>query len=198
MWPQNDKERKLNYSEYLLETISVLSQMESQDQAVSNLVDLVSNSLSKGGTLYFCGNGGSAADAQHWAAEFIGQFRISGKPIAAVALTTNTSIITAIANDIAYEKVFSRQLEATGSTGDVLFAISTSGQSESILDAARVARQLGIHVLGFTGADGGKLAELSDLTIKVPSNKTELIQHVHVTLGHYIAGEIEEVHRIRG
>ena len=128
----------MDYSKYLLDTDNVLNQMESQDQAVSNLLDIVSNSLSKGGTLYFCGNGGSAADAQHWAAEFVGKFRISGKPIAAIALTTNTSIITAVANDISYDKVFSRQLEATCSTGDVLFAISTSGQSESILEAARV------------------------------------------------------------
>ena len=172
--------------------------MKSQDRSIAGLVELVSDSLSKGGTLYFCGNGGSAADAQHWAAEFVGKFRISGKPISALALTTNTSIITAIANDISYNQVFSRQLEATCSAGDVLFAISTSGQSESILEAARVAKILGVRVLGFTGVDGGKLAELADLTIKVPSNETEVIQHVHITLGHYIAGEIEEKHRIRG
>ena len=188
----------MKYSTYVAETVNSLNKMAMHDETIADIINIISNSVSNNGTLYFCGNGGSAADAQHWSAEFVGKFRISGKPIAAISLTTNTSIITAIANDMSYSEVFSRQLEATGTSGDILFAISTSGQSESILMAAKKAKELGMCVLGFTGSDGGKLSEIADVTIKVPSAETEIIQHVHVTLGHYIAGKIEEKHRIRG
>jgi D-sedoheptulose 7-phosphate isomerase len=172
-----------------------MNEMLTNEKTIVKALEAMTISLKNHGVLYFCGNGGSAADAQHWAAEFVGKFRISGQPIAAISLTTNTSILTAIANDFSYDFVFSRQIEATGQQGDILCVISTSGNSKSILKAAESAKRMGIHVIAFTGESPNALDQIADICIKVPSNETEVIQHVHITIGHYLAGQLEEIFR---
>lgn len=187
----------MKYSEYLASTLETFASMETLEQDICSTLEMMEKSISCGGTLYFCGNGGSAADAQHWAAEFVGRFRLEGKPMSAISLTSNTSILTAIANDYSYESVFSRQIKATGRTGDVLIAITTSGNSVSIIEAAKAARDIGMKVIGFTGSSGGKLRNYVDICLRIPSEVTEVIQHIHVTLGHYFAGELESKFRER-
>ena len=187
----------MSFPDYLKKTISVMDLMLTRDSEINRALDIMKACLANQGTLYFCGNGGSAADSQHWAAEFVGKFRIAGKPISAISLTTNTSIITAIANDFSFDYVYSRQIEATGRKGDVLCAISTSGKSKSIIEAAESAKRLGMHVIAVTGQNYGLLDEKSDVSIKVPSIETEIIQHLHVTIGHYLAGELEVLFRTR-
>ena len=141
--------------------------------------------------MLFCGNGGSASDAQHIAAELSGRFYIDRPPLNAQALHVNTSYLTAVANDYGYNKIYSRMLEATGEKGDMLFAISTSGTSENILDAIKKARQMNIFTVGLTGIDGGSLNDLCDLVINVPSSNTARIQEAHILIGHIICESIE-------
>ena len=147
--------------------------------------------LTKGGKLLLCGNGGSAADAQHIAAEMSVKMRRVRSPMAAVALTTNSSLLTAQANDLGFETVFSRQIESLGSQGDVLIAISTSGNSANILVGAETARRLGIKVIGLTGCGGGKLARMCDIPIVVPSSDVPRIQEIHIAIGHLICDYAE-------
>lgn len=190
------KGKTLDYAEYLVDTLEVFHAMNALSPDISLSLQLMEEIVSQGGTLYFCGNGGSAADAQHWAAEFVGRFRVEGKPLPAIALTCNTSILTSIANDFSYDSVFSRQVEATGRKGDLLIAITTSGNSKSIIGAAKSAQDIGMKVIGFTGKSGGELKNHSDVCLKIPSEVTEIIQHIHVTLGHYFAGELERQFRV--
>jgi len=142
--------------------------------------------LKAGGKLMLCGNGGSAADAQHIAAEMTVKMKRVRSPLAAIALTTNTSLLTAQANDLGFDTVFSRQIESLGREGDVLIAISTSGNSPNILRGAETARDMGIKVVGLTGRDGGKLAPMSDIAISVPSDDVPRIQEAHIAIGHLI------------
>jgi len=158
---------------------------------VEKAAHALASCLKKGGTAYFCGNGGSAADAQHLAAELAGRFYIERPAMAGVALTTNTSSITAIGNDYGYEFVFSRQLEGLGKKGDVLVAITTSGNSKNILEAVKVARRLGIVVIGMTGEKGTDFAKLCDVALITPSDKTPRIQEGHIAMGHAICEETE-------
>ena len=144
----------------------------------------VASCLKKGGTAYFCGNGGSAADAQHLAAELAGRFNLERPAMAGIALTTNTSSITAIGNDYGYEFVFSRQLEGLGKKGDVLVALTTSGTSKNILEAVKAARKLGMTVIGMTGEKGKTFADLCDVGLITPSDKTPRIQEGHIAMGH--------------
>ena len=148
--------------------------------------------ISAGRKVLFCGNGGSAADSQHLASELLGKFRRRRPALPALALTVDTSALTAIGNDLGYHEVFARQLAGLGCTGDVLVAISTSGKSENVLRAARLARKMGITVIGFTGAVGGKLAPLCDVPIRVPAKRTELVQELHIIVGHIICGLTED------
>jgi D-sedoheptulose 7-phosphate isomerase len=147
--------------------------------------------LSKGGTLYFCGNGGSAADAQHIAAEYVVRYRDTRKPLAAVALTTDSSILTAAGNDFGFEQLFARQVEALCRPGDLLTLHSTSGQSANLLAAARAARKAGVETVAFLGKGGGALAGLVDESVIVPSNETNLIQLLHLSLQHLIVESVE-------
>lgn len=142
--------------------------------------------------LLLIGNGGSAADAQHIATELVGRFKMERKALPAVALTTDTSLLTALANDYGYETVFSRQLEALASDGDVLLAITTSGTSPNILKAVETAHSKGVTVIGLTGESGGKLKNVADLTIMVPSQDTARIQEAHITIGHIICFLVEK------
>ncbi len=138
------------------------------------------------------GNGGSAADAQHIAGEFVSRFYFDRHGLASMALTTDTSILTAIGNDYGYEKLFSRQVQANGSKGDVFIGISTSGNSKNILEALKECQEKGIVTVGLTGASGGQMAELCDYCIKVPSSETPRVQEAHILIGHIICAVVEE------
>ncbi len=144
-----------------------------------------------GGKMLLCGNGGSAADSQHIAAEMVGKFNRLRKALPAIALTTDTSALTAIGNDFGFEHVFARKVEAHGNKGDVLIAISTSGNSKNILLAAKTAKKLGMKVIGLTGKSGGLLKPLCDICICVPSDQTPRIQEIHISIGHILCEEIE-------
>jgi len=146
----------------------------------------------RGNKLLLAGNGGSAADAQHIAAEIVSRFDFDRPGLPAIALTTDTSMLTAISNDYGYEALFRRQLEANGRQGDVFVAISTSGDSPNIVKALEKARELSIDTIGLTGATGGKMAGLCDTCILIPSTSTPRIQEAHITVGHIICGIIEE------
>ena len=158
-------------------------------------VELCVESLRAGGKVMFAGNGGSAADAQHWAGELVSRFYYDRPGLAAIALTTDSSILTAIGNDYGYDYTFARQVEALGRAGDVLVAISTSGNSPNIIRAAEAARARGVAVVGFTGEGGGKLAPLSDICFRVPSTETPRIQEGHEFIGHLLCALVEaEMH----
>jgi D-sedoheptulose 7-phosphate isomerase len=147
--------------------------------------------LRKGGTLYFCGNGGSAADAQHLAAEYVVRYALNRRPLAAVALTTDTSVLTAAGNDLGFEQIFARQVEALCTRDDLLILHSTSGQSLNLLAAARTARKCGVPTVAFLGKGGGALAALVDETVIVPSDETSLVQLIHLALQHLIVETVE-------
>ena len=150
------------------------------------------SSLKKGGAVYFCGNGGSAADAQHFACELSGRFLFDRPPLRAEALHGNASYMTAVANDYSFDQVYSRLLQAMGRRGDVLFAISTSGNSRNILEALKAANGLGMATIGLTGSTGGKMMGMCEILITVPSADTPRIQEAHVMIGHIICGLVEE------
>jgi len=143
--------------------------------------------------LMLCGNGGSAADAQHIAAEFINRFELERPPLPAIALTTDTSIITSIGNDYSFNDIFSKQVKAIGVEDDILLAISTSGNSPNILSAAKAARDLGIYVVGLIGHDGGKLKDIADICLVVNSNSTARIQESHILAGHIICRLVDYI-----
>jgi len=147
---------------------------------------IIASSIKNGGKILICGNGGSAADAQHMAAEFVGRFKRERPPLPAIALTTDTSILTAVSNDYSFKEVFSRQLQALAQEGDVLVAFSTSGKSKNILKALDVARQKAITTVGITGKDGGEMTQKCHHILRVPSDSTPLIQEVHITIAHLL------------
>jgi D-sedoheptulose 7-phosphate isomerase len=160
---------------------------------VNRVVAVTAEALQAGGTLLVCGNGGSAADAQHIVAELTGRFFRDRRPLRALALHANTSSLTAIANDYGYEEVFAREIAAHGRAGDVLMAISTSGNSPNVLRAIEAARDKAMIVVGLTGAEGGKMAERCDICLRVPSTSTPRIQECHILLGHTICELLERV-----
>lgn len=153
--------------------------------------DLIQTTLASGGKLLLCGNGGSAADSQHIASELTGRFAKDRRPLAAVALTTDTSALTSIANDYSFDEVFARQVIGLGRKGDCLLAISTSGNSRNVLRAAEAARSAGIQVIGLLGRDGGALRALCDIAIVVPSPTTARIQEAHIFIGHTLCAMVE-------
>jgi D-sedoheptulose 7-phosphate isomerase len=149
-------------------------------------------SLRAGGKVMFCGNGGSAADSQHLAAELMGRYLRDRAPLPALALTVDTSALTAIGNDYGYAEVFARQLRGVGRAGDVLVGLSTSGRSENVLRAFAAARELDIRTIGLTGADGRSFPDLCDVCICVPAGRTNRIQEMHIAVGHILCGFVEE------
>ena len=151
---------------------------------IEKCAELIYRTLEKNGKILICGNGGSAADAQHIAAEFVGRYETERKALAAIALTTDTSALTALANDYNFERVFSRQVEALAQPGDLLIAISTSGNSPNVISAVTAARQIGCKTLGMTGAKGKKLASMCDECLIVPAERTARIQETHITVAH--------------
>ena len=181
----------MNFKDYLDEHISVMLKVKNLENDITTISKICSDSISNNKKIMFCGNGGSAADSQHLAAEFTGRFTKDRKPLNSVALTTDTSALTCIANDYSFDEVFSRQLNAIGNDGDVLICISTSGNSKNILNAAQAAKQKNITSIGFLGKDGGKLKNLCDYNIIVPSSTTARIQEAHIFLGHFLCGFVE-------
>jgi len=158
---------------------------------ISKVSALLIDAFHKKNKLILFGNGGSAADAQHIAAEFVGRFAFNRAALPALALNVNTSCVTAIGNDYGFDQVFSRQIEALGREGDVAIGISTSGNSANVLQAVSVAKQMGLHTVGFNGAGGGKLKAAVDHCICVPSNETPRIQECHILIGHIISELVE-------
>ncbi|ONN27387.1 phosphoheptose isomerase [Thermosipho affectus] len=159
---------------------------------IEKAAEKIIESLKNGGKILFCGNGGSAADAQHLAAELMGKFYLNRSPLQAVSLTTNTSVLTAIGNDFSYDEVFVRQLKGLGKKGDILVGISTSGNSKNVIEAMKFAKENGIFAIGLTGETGGKMAEFSDILLDVPSNNTPRIQESHIMIGHIICEIVED------
>ncbi|HCT59943.1 MULTISPECIES: D-sedoheptulose 7-phosphate isomerase [Acidobacterium] len=162
-----------------------------QREVVEQIGTIMLHSLRQGGKILWCGNGGSAADAQHLAAEIVGRFKRNRKGMPSIALTTDTSILTAVANDFGYDCVFQRQVEALCAPEDVLVAISTSGNSRSVCAAVEAAKAVGAATIGFTGAKGGTLASLADVALCVQSEETARIQEVHILCGHILCDWIE-------
>ena len=164
-------------------------QLEVLDQIATE----IAGALREGRKLFLCGNGGSAADSQHIAAEFIGRFKRERRSLPAIALTTDTSVLTALGNDYSYEQVFSRQVEGLGEAGDVLIALSTSGNSKNVLEAVKVAKMRGLTTIGFTGAKGGLLKDKVDYCFQAQSTHTPHIQEVHITALHALSEVVEEL-----
>ena len=153
----------------------------------------MASALERGNKILLCGNGGSAADSQHIAAEFIGRFKKERRSLPAIALTTDTSVLTALANDYSYEDVFARQVEGLAEKGDVLIALSTSGSSKNVIQAAKKARELGLFVVGLTGKGGGELRKVADITFSAGSQKTPHVQEMHITALHAISEAVEDI-----
>jgi len=166
---------------------------KSFQENVLKIANICIKSLKSGGKIIFCGNGGSAADSQHLAAELVSRFNFDRPALSAIALTTDTSALTAIGNDYGYERVFSRQLEALGREGDVLFGFSTSGRSKNILLAFEQAKKMKIKTVGMLGIDGRDIGGISDEQINIPSSYTPKVQEGHICIGHIICGVIEEL-----
>lgn len=160
--------------------------------AVARSAALITAALGGGHKLLFCGNGGSAADAQHLAAEFTGRFLKERDPLPAIALHTNTSSLTAVGNDYGFDQVFAREVRAFGRPGDVLVGLSTSGNSANVLNAARVAKDQGVTVIALTGRGGGRLATEAHIALCVPSSSTPRIQEMHILIGHILCGLAED------
>jgi D-sedoheptulose 7-phosphate isomerase len=155
------------------------------------IADALTAALRAGGKVMLCGNGGSAADAQHIATELMGRYEIEREPVAALALTTDTSALTAISNDYGFEHVFARQVRGLGRKGDVLIGLSTSGKSPNVLAALDAAREMGIVAIGFTGKKGGDLSSCCDIVLNAPSDRTPVIQQIHMTAAHIVCGLVE-------
>ena len=169
---------------------AVLSDSRLMD-TIGEAAKMIERSLRDGGKIHFCGNGGSAADAQHLAAELSGRFYFDRPPLNAEALHCNTSYLTAVGNDYGYEHIFSRLLRGSGKKGDVLVGISTSGNSRNILEAYKVCQELGINIISMTGASGGKMKDFGGLLLNVPSTDTPRIQECHIMIGHIICELVE-------
>jgi len=162
------------------------------ETGVASLAEAVLSCLKNGGRLLLFGNGGSAADAQHIAAEMVGRFHSERRPLAALALTTDSSVLTAVGNDYGFEEVFARQLRALGRAGDLAVAISTSGNSPNVLRGVAVARDLGMRTAGLTGRDGGRLGGLVEFHLNVPHTSTARVQEVHIMIGHLLCELVDQ------
>jgi len=181
------------FRRYLQEHRETFASLESLQARVEEAAHRMADSLRAGGKLLFCGNGGSAADSQHLAAELTGRFIADRAPLAAIALSTDTSALTCIANDYSFADVFERQVRALGRAGDCLVGISTSGNSRNVLRAVQSARGLGLHCIGLLGRDGGEIAGLCDVAVVVPVHSTARIQEAHIFIGHTWCALIEEL-----
>jgi D-sedoheptulose 7-phosphate isomerase len=175
-----------------IETKSSLLEQEGYVENIQIAVETCVKAFSSKNSVLFCGNGGSAADAQHLAAEFTGRFYFDREPLDAEALHVNTSYITAVANDYSYNEIYARLVRAKGKKGDVLIALSTSGNSLNIIRAIEAAKEIGMSVIGLTGQTGGKMSQICDILLNVPSNDTPRIQECHIMTGHIICELVEQ------
>ena len=178
----------------LQQTITIKEKILNNNSFHNNfdkIIEEILYKLSLGGKIFTAGNGGSAADSQHLAAELMGRYKIDRDPLSSIAITVDTSALTAIGNDYGYEKVFERQIRGIGKEGDVLIAISTSGKSCNVIEAIKVAKKMGISVISFTGKNDSVMNDLSDITIKAQSNETNHIQEMHIAIGQLICGLVE-------
>ncbi|MBU1727125.1 MAG: D-sedoheptulose 7-phosphate isomerase [Candidatus Omnitrophica bacterium] len=177
----------------LLQSIQVKEEiLHTKIDQIMEITELMVDSLKKGGKVIFFGNGGSASDSQHLAAELVGRFQKERAALRAISLTTNTSILTALANDYSYDIVFSRQIEALGRKNDLAIGISTSGKAKNVAAAIKQAKKMGIKTVALTGGDGGEIAKLADVSLLVPSTVTARIQEAHIAIGHAICELVEE------
>jgi len=179
------------FDKAIVEHIEVIRHLQRQSSTLEGIAVAMCESLHKGGKVFWCGNGGSAADSQHLAAELVGRFRRERAGMASVALTTDSSALTSIANDYGFEAVFARQVEALGRAGDLLVGITTSGNSPNVVAAMEKARVMGLVTVGFTGKGGGKLAAICDHLFAVESRDTARIQEAHILAGHMLCDWIE-------
>jgi len=175
----------------IAEHLSVIEELRRQQSTLERIATEMARAIMAGNKILWCGNGGSAADAQHLAAELVGRFRRERRALPSIALTTDTSVLTAIGNDYGYADVFRRQVEGLCAPGDVVVGISTSGNSENVCVALEAARELKGVTIAFTGAGGGKMASLADITLCVPSKDTARIQEAHILCGHMLCDWIE-------
>ena len=159
---------------------------------IEKAADALVACVKSGKKVLFFGNGGSASDSQHLAAEFVGRYEKERRALPAIALTTDTSILTAVGNDYGFDRIFERQVAALGQKGDVAFAISTSGNSKNVIAAVQKAKELGIYTIGLTGCGGGQLKSMVDLAIVVPSQKTSRVQETHIMIGHILCERVDE------
>ena len=185
-------EKIKNIIQASIDTKQQILQNEELLATIQKVVDVITDAFKLGNKVYFCGNGGSAADAQHLAAEFSGRFYIDRKALPAEALHCNTSYLTAVANDYGFDVVYSRMIEGIGETGDILIGLSTSGNSINIIKAFEAAKLKGISTIAFTGVTGGQMKSISDYLINIPSADTPRIQESHITIGHIICQLVEE------
>ena len=177
----------------LLESIQVKEEiLRNQIGAIVEIAELMIDCLKKDGKVIVFGNGGSASDSQHIAAELVGRFKKDRSALAGIALTTNTAVITSLANDYGYDVVFSRQIEALGKKNDVVLGISTSGKAKNVALGIKQAKKMGIKTVAFSGGDGGEIVKLADLSLLVPSKVTARIQEAHITIAHIICEMIEQ------
>jgi len=190
--PHRNVDMKKKIQEVFEESIRVKEKViEDQIDTIDRIARLVIRTLKRGGKVLLCGNGGSAADSQHIACELVGRFKMERPPLPAIALSTNTSNLTSLANDYSYSEVFKRQVKALARKNDLLIGISTSGKASNVVEAIKAAKELGISTVAFTGRDGGPLAREADISFKVPSDETPRIQESHITAGHAICELVE-------
>ncbi len=178
--------------EFLSEHIVVIEALKEQESTIKEIADVCIMALKSGKKILLCGNGGSAGDAQHISAELTGRYKTERKALPAIALTTDTSALTAIGNDYGYDRVFDRQVEALGVMGDVLIGISTSGNSKNIINAFEVGKKLGLVCIALSGRDGGAMNGCSDINLVIPSFNTPRIQESHILVGHIICEFIDK------
>ena len=187
----NLPDRETVFGKAIAEHLDVIHGIEEQTELLETVARVMAEALRRGGQILWCGNGGSAGDSQHLAAEIVGRFRRERRGLAAIALTTDTSVLTSIANDYGYEAVFARQVEALGREGDVLVGISTSGNSHNVICALETAKAHGLTTVAFTGEGGGRMAALVDHLFAVGSRDTARVQEAHILAGHMICDWIE-------
>jgi D-sedoheptulose 7-phosphate isomerase len=181
------------FKKNILEHQKLVSKLEFFSSDVNLASNLIESSLKNNGCIFFCGNGGSAADSQHLAAEFTGRFVRERKAISGLALTTDTSTLTAIGNDYGYDEIFARQIEGLAKSGDCLVVISTSGNSTNIVRAIHKAKEIGVYTVGLLGKDGGKIKDMCDVSVVVPSQSTARIQEMHILIGHTWCEVVDEL-----
>ncbi len=188
-----DKTMRDRVKDILLESIQIKEEvLRTGIGKIMEIADLITDSLKMNGKVILFGNGGSASDSQHIAAELVGRFKENRKALAAIAITTNTSILTALANDYGYDLVFAKQIEALGQKNDIAIGISTSGKAKNVVLGIKQAKKIGMKTIALTGADGGELAKLADTSFVVSSSNTARIQEVHITIGHIVCELVEQ------